>query len=354
MRPAREPASLRGWVTRWWRGEAGGVGRAVDVALAPGEALFRSVVAMRSVGYQQGVLRSRSAPIPVVSIGNLTVGGAGKTPVAAWTADRLRVSGRRPAIVLRGYGADEAEVHRELNPDVPVHISRDRWAGAVQAAAEGADCVVLDDGFQHRALNRDFDIVLLSADHWTGNRRMLPRGPWREPLSALGRADHILVTRKLASPEDAARIVAEIADRGLPEPTVARLEADGIHSLGPDPSGREGHQVPTPLERLRGKPVLAITTLADPRPVLSELTRVGARVDPLTFPDHHDFSEKDVAMILGRTRDRTVVMTRKEAVKLKGRLPSEIPAYVIELRVKIEKGEQGLINALLNALRDPA
>src|SRR5690606_37512688 len=187
---------LREWVPRWWRGEAGWVGRGASAALWPAEQLFRGIVAARNRAFDSGLLRSERAPIPVISVGNLGVGGAGKTPFAAWVAGRLHEYGRRPAIVLRGYGADEILVHRELNPDVPVHAARARIEGVREAAARGSDVVILDDGFQHRAIQRDLDVVLLTADGWTGEVRLLPRGPWREDLGALRRADLVVVTRK--------------------------------------------------------------------------------------------------------------------------------------------------------------
>ena len=167
---------LREWVPRWWRGEGGAAGRVLDAVLAPGELLFRSAAAMRNQAYDRGMLRTAVGSIPVVSVGNLAVGGAGKTPVSAWIAGRLAGWGHRPALVLRGYGADEILVHRELNPGVPVLAAAHRIEAVQQAVELGCDVAVVDDGFQHRALHRDLDIALIAADGWESNPRLLPRG----------------------------------------------------------------------------------------------------------------------------------------------------------------------------------
>src|SRR5690348_7442624 len=130
--------------------------------------------------------------LPTLSVGNVTVGGTGKTPVAAWIAAELIDRGARPAIVLRGYGDDEPLVHARLNPDVPVIVAPDRLEGIARAAASGADVAVLDDAFQHRRAQRTADIVLVSAERWTRTPRLLPAGPWRESLRALRRTSMIL------------------------------------------------------------------------------------------------------------------------------------------------------------------
>src|SRR5690606_26022348 len=114
---------VREWVPRWWRGEAGAAGRGLELLLWPAEILFRAGVGVRNRGYDTGLLRTVAAPIPVVSVGNIGVGGAGKTPFSAWLAGRLLEWGHRPAMVLRGYGADEILVHREINPSIAVFAS---------------------------------------------------------------------------------------------------------------------------------------------------------------------------------------------------------------------------------------
>jgi len=152
---------------------------AVRAMLVPAERVFGGIVGARDILYDAGWLPARQTAIPAVSIGNLTVGGTGKTPMAAWIARGLSARGARPAIVLRGYGDDEPLVHRTLNPDVPVLVGADRVAAIAEAARVGADIAVLDDAFQHRRAHRVADLVLVSADRWTPEARLLPAGPWR-------------------------------------------------------------------------------------------------------------------------------------------------------------------------------
>src|SRR6185295_16021629 len=172
----------RGGVERIWYGEdaAAAVGRA---GLWPFSIAFQVATKTRDALYALGALRVEAPALPVISVGNLTVGGTGKTPFAAWLAGRLSALAV-PAIVLRGYGNDEVDVHRRLNPHIPVVVGVDRAAARREAKSRDADVVVLDDAFQHRRVDRTADIVLLSVEQLLRPRRLLPAGPWREPLTA--------------------------------------------------------------------------------------------------------------------------------------------------------------------------
>ena len=136
--------------------------RAVRSALLPASWVFGAIVARRNARFDAATLRR--AALPSLSVGNLTVGGTGKTPVAAWCVEQLRARGARPAIVMRGVGDDEWRVHGLLNPGTPVIVSADRSDGVFTARARGADCVVLDDAFQHRQAARVADVVLVRSD----------------------------------------------------------------------------------------------------------------------------------------------------------------------------------------------
>lgn len=333
---------LLDWVPRWWRGEAGAAGSAADLLLTPAEWLFRGVVQARNAGYSRGWLRSESGEVPVISVGNLGVGGAGKTPVAAWIAARLAGWGARPAIVLRGYGADEILVHRELNPEIPVFAAARRIEAVQKAAGAGRDVVVLDDAFQHRALARDLDIVLISADAWTGRVRLLPRGPWREGMGALRRADLVMVTRKSAMGGDGEglremlRVRGGVGEERLIE---CRLVAGVMRRFG---GGEVGD-----LEQVVGGPgVVAVTSLADPRPFHETLRRAGGAVEVAAFPDHHEFTPDEARDLEARASGRRLVMTRKEAVKLRDLLSEHADAWMLEQRVEIERGAERLDAAL--------
>src|SRR5690348_617881 len=189
---------MRDLVERVWFGDDA-LARAARVVLAPSEALYRLAVGVRETLFDAGVLAAREPALPTLSVGNVTVGGTGKTPIAAWIAKELLDRGVRPAIVLRGYGDDEPLVHARLNPEVPVIVSADRVVGIASAREAGATIAVLDDAFQHRQVSRAADVVLVSADRWSPSQHLLPAGPLREPLGALRRATIIVVTRKAVS-----------------------------------------------------------------------------------------------------------------------------------------------------------
>jgi tetraacyldisaccharide 4'-kinase len=332
---------LRAWVPRWWDGAGGSTGTVLSGVLWPTERLYAGAIRLRNAAYSRGWRPVERAPIAVVSVGNLTVGGTGKTPVAAWIAARLLARGRRPAIVTRGYGADELLVHRELNPGVPVLAAERRRHAVLDAAAAGRDVAILDDGFQHRALHRDLDIVLLGAEQWQRPRRLLPRGPWREPLASLSRADLVVVTRKSADAAEAARVAREVAARfaGLPVAVCALLPTR-LAPLDPDAGP------PRELAWLAGRGVLAVASLGDPASFAGQLEAAGALVRLLAYPDHHDFDAADAARIVAAAGGRTILMTRKEAVKLGPLLHRDAAAYVVHQAVTPELGEAELDRAL--------
>lgn len=334
---------VRDWVPRWWRGEGGWAGRGMDLLLWPAEGLFRLGVGVRNRAFDAGLLATERAPIPVVSVGNIGVGGAGKTPLTAWLAARLLQQGLRPAVVLRGYGADEVLVHQEVNPSVPVFTAARRIEAVREAAREGCDIAVLDDAFQHRRIARDLDVVLLGVDAWRGAPRLLPRGGWREGLGALRRADLVVLTRK-AAPEAAARALedelkGEVDPRRLVR---CRMAPAGLERV--DASGAAEDRVG--LEALAGREVLAVSSLADPRPFVRHLEEAGARVELAAFPDHHDFSSGEVTELVRRAASRPLLMTRKEAVKLRPLLPPGVDAWMLPQSVVIESNQEALDAAL--------
>jgi tetraacyldisaccharide 4'-kinase len=329
-----------------WAGEGGALGAALRVALAPAEAAFRGVVAARNGAYDRGWLRAERVDVPVISIGNVSVGGAGKTPLAAWIARRLAEWGRKPAIALRGYGEDEIVLHRELNPDIPVFRGKRRVEAAREAVAAGRDAVVLDDAFQHRALARDLDLVLVPVESWEPRPRVLPRGPWREGVQALGRADLVVLTRKSASAARAQEVAAEVARLHPAKPVVrCALLPSRLVPL----HGGAGMEVGA----LAGRRVLAVAALATPGPFFAQLRDFGAEVDAAAYPDHHPFTAEDARTLVGRAAGRMLVMTHKDAVKLRALLPREADAWVLEQRVTIESGARALDAALRRALGEP-
>ena len=330
------------WV--WYR--RGFLPGAARTVLAPLEALYAGGVACRNALYDTGLARVHASPLPVVSVGNLTVGGTGKTPVAAWLATELASRRARPVIVLRGYGGDETLVHRHLNPDVPVIASGDRVRGIARAAEQGAGVVVLDDAFQHRRAGRRADIVLVSADRWPldARGRRLPAGPWREPLRSARRATLLFVTRKAALEEQAASVAAALrrAAPGVPV-GVLRLAIGGLHRL--DAEERLG------VGALGGGRALAIAAVAHPAALAAQLTISGAVVRLAAFGDHHRFTPAEAERLARDVRgDEIVICTLKDAVKLQPLWPRAAPPlWYVSQRLVVESG-QPAVDSLLAAL----
>lgn len=335
---------LRLTLPRWWRGESGWLGRGALVALTPAETVYRGIVAGRNSLYDRGVLTAVTPAIPVISVGNLTVGGTGKTPFTAWLASRLLEWGRNPAIVLRGYGADEVELHRSLNSGVPVLVGKSRRDGVELAGKQGADCALLDDGFQHRQLDRELDIVLIGAEQWRRPRRMIPRGPWREPLSQLSRAERIVITRKAATHAEAEAVRQEVIEAGFdPEPAIAYLKPGYLGPLN-------GSGDPISLHVLEGRRVAAISSIAEPHLFFDQLRDANLQVQEHIYPDHHEFTADDVREIVRAASGVPILMTRKESVKLKSRMPADADALVLGQEVVVESGGEKLFIDVREAL----
>jgi tetraacyldisaccharide 4'-kinase len=303
--------------------------------LTPLAWLYALGAGIRNAAYDLGLLSAIPLGAPTVSVGNLSVGGTGKTPVSAFIAGRLMTMGFRPGILLRGYGDDEPLVHRRLTPGAVVVADADRIAGAERAYAKGARAFVLDDAFQYRRAARDLDIVLVSAEQGHLTRR-LPAGPLREGRSALLRADVLMVTRKSAS----LAVAEETARRwGWGVPDLATVVA----TLAPSalvPVDANAAVEPLPLAALRDARVLAISAIGDPDAFEAQLERHGARVSSGAFPDHHPFTDIEIAALARRAAESDLaVCTLKDAVKLEGRWPRQGPAlWYLSQAVSIERG----------------
>src|SRR3954468_21470329 len=230
--------------------------RLVRLALLPASALWRGAMLTRELAYRNGWLATRDLPLPSVAIGNLTVGGSGKTPVAIWVAQHYVSRGLVPGILLRGYGADETLVHQHAVPEAQVIADPDRAAGADRALARGAQVLVLDDAFQRLDVRRDLNIAVISAETTRAVRWPLPAGPWREGWGALDRGDAVIVTRKRATAEAALALAARLQNKVAGPIAVAHL---GLQYLEGMVSGRR-----QPASSLAGKRVVAASGIADP------------------------------------------------------------------------------------------
>lgn len=316
MSDARGDDSAERRFLRTVSGEARGPGPAVArAALAIAEPPYRAAVAIRNKLFDWGLKRSIRVPRPVISVGNLTTGGTGKTPVVTWLARQFLASGARPAILTRGYrrsGAsvsDEAEMLRDaLGADVPILVNPDRAAAARSAldSATSVDVFIMDDGFQHRRLARDFDLVLIDATNPFGFGRVLPRGLLREPVAGLRRASAVLITRAQADEE---ALVGQIS-AVTPRVPVFRSS----HELGAlrSPAGR-------PVDR--SAPVLAMAGIANPQAFVAMLRSSGISVTGTRFlADHHAYTAADVTGAVNEARRcgaGWIVTTEKDWVKLR-------------------------------------
>lgn len=330
-----------GFPERWWAGEAGVAGRVLDWLTAPLELVYRGAVRVRNAHFATGRASTRVSA-PVISVGNISVGGTGKTPVTRWIAEWYRAKGASPAVLHGGYAVDEPALHRRWNPDIPVHVGRDRIASAREAIAAGSNVLVLDDGFQHRRLERDLDLVLVAAERWSPSPRLLPRGPWRESLDALSRADLVAVTRKSASLEAARGVARVVADHtGGPNPVL-------VH-LAPSTWTRAGQFVPTGPA---GEAVV-VAGIAGPGPFLENVRSAGVQlVDAFLYRDHHDYTAADADAIRTAAAGRAIVTTAKDAVKL-AELDPSLELWVLEQDVIIEANGDRLRDRLTELLQRP-
>jgi tetraacyldisaccharide 4'-kinase len=321
-------------------------------ALTPLSWLFGAATAVRNLLFDVGLLRAHALGLPTVSVGNLSVGGTGKTPVAAWVAAELASLGARPAVLLRGYGADEPLVHQRLNPGVIVVADPNRVAAAGVARSRGARVLVLDDAFQHRRAARDVDIVLVAAEQG-GAHRLLPAGPLREGRRALRRASLLVVTRKSASLAEAEATAAEWTGfAGAPPTAVVALAPGALMPVGGAVGGAAAGE---PLDALRGRRVLAISAIGAPAAFEWQLSDAGAVVEAARYPDHHAFTSTDVAELVrrGASVDR-VVCTLKDAVKLGSRWPAQAPPlWYLSQAVVVERGASVLREALRRLVGTP-
>ncbi len=323
---------------RIWRAEET---RPEVTIMRPFAAAFGALTRARRSAYARGVLRAEHATIPVISVGNLTVGGTGKTPFTRWLTERLLERGQHPAILHRGYGSDEPALHRLWHPDVPVLVGSDRVESVRQAERAGASVVVLDDGLQHLRLARDLDLVLVSADTWHLPKRLLPAGNWRESLSVLQDVGGIIVTRKAASVATARAVADELRGQARNAVTaVVSLE------LGDFITSRAGEIKAAPTGD-----VVALCAIADPAAFAAQLGGTGLRVaEVFAFDDHHEYTRTDLQLVKSRAHGRTIVTTEKDAVKIRRTDPS-LDLVVVRQRVVIEEGETGLLSAVQSVLR---
>ena len=341
------------------------VERAVRGLLCVGSAAYGGVVRARNAGYNIGLFRARRLPCRVVCVGNLTAGGTGKTPTVMALAAACRAAGETVCILLRGYGrrsrgvkvvseggepvlgwqeaGDEAVLLARRLPGVPVVVGEDRFAaGRLAVERFRPQLILLDDGFQHRRLYREADLVLLDATDPFGGGCLLPRGRLREPLGGLHRARAFLLTRA-----DQGRDVEGLRRR-VERVAPGRPIACGVlrlRRLRDLTGGRE-----RAATEIRGKRVLAVCGIGNPDSFHRTVTETGAVVaGSLVFRDHHAFTDADLGRMAEAARTNHaewIVTTDKDAVRLAGPLPFGCPVVVLEVVLEIVEGAEALAAAL--------
>ncbi|MDB5323513.1 MAG: lpxK [Phycisphaerales bacterium] len=331
------------------RGVRAGLMRFGFGAVSP---IYAMVMRGRNAKYDRGI-GVRRLPRPVVSVGNMTTGGTGKTPVVRWLCERLRDAGERPAVLMRGYRARGGErgdeqamleglLNREGVPPVIVRAEADRFAGGTAVLADYSEvgAFVMDDGFQHRRLARDFDLVLLDALEPFGFGRVLPRGLLREPLSGLRRADAILITRADQG-GDVEAIVARVREFNATAPVFRCVHAHvGL---------RSSEDVLHRADALLGMRVFAFAGIGNPEGFGREFAgHVGHR----WFGDHWDYDRDDLATIQAEAKQAgadVIVTTEKDWVKIGPLLNvgTGIPIWRAELAVRFEGEDEAALFELI-------
>jgi tetraacyldisaccharide 4'-kinase len=314
--------------------------------------LFAMVVALRRAAYRKGWFRSFRVPRPVIVVGNITVGGTGKTPMTIWLAEQLHARGLRVGIVLRGYGGKSTQWPRDVTKETSaqevgdeavllaqrtgasVVAGPDRVAAARRAIERGAEIVLCDDGLQHYRLARDAEIAVVDERRGLGNGRMLPAGPLREPASRLNSVDVKVKTR---------RSVASMTLKSAGGPTVVAT-----------PTLREAISIATgerrPLHRFSGVRVHAVAGIGNPQAFFDALTAEGVKVDPHPLPDHARLSISHLAFPDGAP----VLMTEKDAVKCSAGAPGHPnELWAVRMDIALSAADAQILQQLLDRVLVP-
>jgi tetraacyldisaccharide 4'-kinase len=331
----------------------------MPIALVPFSVLYGAATRVRLALYGAGVLAVQRVAAPVISVGNLTAGGTGKTPLVEWLARAVAREGRRVCVLTRGYG--RADVHKRVvvsdgqnvradvraSGDEPLLLAENlRGLAAVVADADrvtaarwalrelGSEVFILDDGFQHLRLARDLNIVTIDATAPWGGGHLLPRGRLREPRTGLVRADCIVLTRAEHA-HDLASLRAEIAQLSGARPVfVARTRTKHLHPLNETDVSTAITLASLP------QPLLAFCAVGNPQGFFAHLRAAGCQLQQTrAFADHHHYMQADVAALVSAATQsgaRALVTTTKDAVKLRA-LNFSLPCFVLEIALEIDE-----------------
>lgn len=314
--------------------------KAVRLALLPASGLWRAAMAGQDQAYRRGWLQTTRLPAPVIGIGNLTVGGSGRTAVTVWIARHFAERGIPAGLLLHGSPAVAAALAAAL-PETVVINDRDVAAAARQAVLGGARLLLVDDAFRRPGIARDLSLAVVSAETTRAVQWALPAGPWREGRRrALDRADAVIVTRRRATAEAAAALAAELGGIVRGPVGVAQL---GLLQLRGLVSGTLH-----PASLLRGKRVVAATGLADPDAFVAHVKSAGGAVQVATWKDQAELRDEDVAWLAHAARRADhVVITERDAVRLRDRWAANVPEPLVAmLELTWEQNGAAIVAAL--------
>lgn len=338
---------------------------AMTKALAPLGALYSLVVKVRNALYRRGVLHTHDVSAPVISVGNLTSGGTGKTPLVEWIARDLSSGGRKVCVLTRGYGrqnpdrrviaangktvlatvaeaGDEAFMLAEkLSGKAAVICDANRVAAARWARENlGTDVFVLDDAFQHQQIARELNILVIDATNPWGNGKILPAGVLREPITELKRADCVIITR--ADSQDSEALRARIKELRPDAPIfLSRMKHHQLREHGTD-----GAVIDSAVAKRI--PTAAFCAIGNPDSFVSLLRQEGYEIiHAQAFRDHHNYTQADMDKLIRDAEEkgaRALITTEKDAVKLRS-LTCPMPCYVMEIAVEIS--DEGALRELI-------
>ncbi|MFQ5714849.1 MAG: tetraacyldisaccharide 4'-kinase [Candidatus Scalinduaceae bacterium] len=315
---------------------------------------YLAVLNTRNTLYKYGIVKSKRLPVKVISIGNITTGGTGKTPLVEFSAKYLQKKGRKVAILSRGYGDqnhsltndnpktkefvnDEYLILRENLKDVPTLLGRDRVQNAKKAIKDhDVDCLILDDGFQHLRIKRDLDIVVIDSLNPFAEEILIPRGTLREPLKNLNRADLFVLSHCSLNDED----------------TLKSIYAK-LHHINPDIPVCESIHKPVNIDRikdnsllepewLKGKKIYGLCAIGNPESFASTLRELGADVIRLrVFHDHHSYTQEELDGVITEAKaldTDAIVVTQKDVVKIRNRNINDANILSLKVEMQITKG----------------
>jgi len=329
--------------------------KAADLFLAVGERLYCAGLWVIQLGFRRGFLKKHRLPVPVISVGNLTWGGTGKTPLVIYLAQALQGEGRSVAVLTRGYGGDETALLMERLHPIPVLVGADRVASGNRAVQEyGADLLLLDDGYQQWRLKKDVEILAVSAGAPFGNGHLIPRGILREPVNTAARADLIVVKQTGAQPGRAQSVKTQLKQFNPAAPVF-------FMSYEPERLWRWPGKEKVALKSLKGQKVCTLAGIGDPKQFETTVESLGAKLSiRYRARDHHPYTAGELIRLLTRCHRhgiRKVVTTAKDAVRIPKLLEETVGKdlkgtefLVLEIKPRFEPNEIELLYRIRSVL----